>query len=292
MHHRNANWIDVPADDSSAGTRTCQQVPITQETNCRNEVVPAVPANPHRMCTRDGVQYACPTTGSPATTRRVCDHVPTGQTREECTTSGAYNRVWQGCVGSRLALNEITDTDYTVARVRGFLNHQGSCGSTILEPTHDLAAAKTMINGLTTNGDTYIPAGLVWGWRLLSTREPFAARASTAAVPVNRYMILVTDGQNTRSQSAEPNGRLHNGTNTTAANTVTSNLCNAIKADTASNIKLYTIAFEVTDPVVKTLLETCSTINGGKFYDATNASALNTALKDIGGLMSSLRLTR
>ncbi|HYF56105.1 MAG TPA: hypothetical protein VEA41_17765, partial [Salinarimonas sp.] len=117
--------------------------------------------------------------------------------------------------------------------------------------------AKSRINALTTEGETYIPAGLIWGWRALSTQAPIAARDSQAGAQVSRYMVLVTDGQNTRSVNTS-NSSLHDGSNPTEANTVMRTTCQNMAADKVSGIKLYTIAFEVTDPTVKQLLEECS----------------------------------
>jgi Mg-chelatase subunit ChlD len=191
---------------------------------------------------------------------------------------------WHGCVGSRAYPNETRDANYSL-RIPGLMNT--GCGSPILEPTSDLALAKARINALTTAGETYIPAGLIWGWRALSTQAPIAARESTSGTPVARYMVLVTDGQNTRS----PTYPAHDGWNPADANAIMRTTCQNMAADTASGIKLYTIAFEVTDPGVKQLLQDCSTMNGGAFYDAANASQLRDAMQNIGGQISKLRIT-
>jgi Mg-chelatase subunit ChlD len=203
---------------------------------------------------------------------------------QQCSTSGGDWVRWYGCVGSRAYPDETRDANYSV-RIPGLMNV--TCGSPILEATNDLTLAKSRINALTTSGETYIPAGLIWGWRSLSAQAPLGGRASQAGLSVNRNMILVTDGQNTRS----PTYPHHNGSSTADANAITRATCENMAADKASNIKLYTIAFEVTDAAVKQLLEECSTMNGGAFYDAANAAQLQDAMKSIGGQISRLRIT-
>jgi hypothetical protein len=163
-----------------------------------------------------------------------------------------------------------------------------TCGTPVLAPTSNLAQAKTMIQNLTTSGETYLPSGLIWGWRMLSTRAPFESRAGTAAMPVKRHMILVTDGQNTKS----PNYPRHEGNSTALANNLTRGVCQNMALDTETKLTLYTIAFEVGDPTVKDILRECSTLNGGQFFDAANASQLQDALKHIGRSMSAMRLSK
>jgi Mg-chelatase subunit ChlD len=203
---------------------------------------------------------------------------------EECWNSGGNWVRWNGCVGSRAFPNETRDANYAVP-IPGLMTL--TCGSPILEPTNDLALAKSRINALTTSGETYIPAGLIWGWRALSTQAPIAARESGSGAPVSRHMVLVTDGQNTLS----PSYPRHDQSNVTEANNIMRTICQNMAADRASGIKLYTIAFEVTDPVVKQLLEECSALNGGAFYDAANAAQLQDAMRNIGGQISKLRIT-
>jgi hypothetical protein len=286
MGNRSQPWLDVPADYQEPNRTTCNTVrPVVSETNCRNEVVPAVPAVPPRPCTIDGVPRMCGgSPARPATTRRVCD-VTYGPPERRCTTSPGRWVRWHGCVGSRAAPLNTLDASYTT-RIPGLMDI--TCGSPIREMTTDLASTRTAINALTTRGETYIPAGLIWGWRMLSVQEPLAGRTATAEQPVRRYMILVTDGQNTKSASFPR----HDGNSTAAANTTMAQICSNMALDTNTQVKLYTIAFQVTDPTVKSLLETCSSQNGGKFYDAADAQQLVDSLKDIGSLMTALRLSR
>jgi Mg-chelatase subunit ChlD len=285
LANRTQPWLDVAADYQLPDSTSCRDVrPELSRTNCRRVTIPAVPAVPPHPCTIDGRPRMCG--GSPAQPARhedVCD-ITYGPPQRVCTTNPGRWIRWRGCVGSRNAPLNTLDSGYTT-RIPGIMDV--TCGSEIREMTTNLASARTAINGLTTRGLTYIPSGLIWGWRMLSEHAPLAGRASTAEQPVRRYMILVTDGQNTKSASFPR----HDGNSTSAANATMATICSNMALDKTTNVKLYTIAFQVDDPTVKTLLETCSNQNGGKFYDAADAQQLVDSLKDIGSLMTSLRLS-
>ncbi|MDH3581209.1 MAG: pilus assembly protein, partial [Hyphomicrobiales bacterium] len=52
------------------------------------------------------------------------------------------------------------------------------------------------INAMISSGYTVIPAGLSWGWRLISPTEPFTEGADYDDDDVIKAIILLTDGQN------------------------------------------------------------------------------------------------
>ena len=265
---------------------TCTKVLETHWVNCKQVWAPPTPGDPNKVCEVDGVNKPCPVAPKPGFWWTHCDMVKGPGMVDQCTKSGGEEFKWTGCVGSRNPPNHVNDGNYAGAKIPGLL--QTTCGSPLLNWTPDLASVRTMINGLTTKGPTYLPAGLIWGWRMLSTQIPFAGRTSTAGKPVKRYMIFVTDGQNTRSASFPK----HDWFGVSDANDATGKVCQNMSQDKDTNARLYTIAFEVTDPTVKTLLQKCSSDNGGEFFDAANANQLNSALKNIGGQISQLRLTK
>jgi Flp pilus assembly protein TadG len=286
MSNRTQPWLDVRDDYQEPVVRTCRmERPVVGTTNCRQVWVPPDPGAPAGTCMVDGVPRACggraPRAGF---WRTQCDNV-LGDPREVCRDSGGRWIRWNGCVGSRAFPLETADSNYHV-KIPGIMDV--SCGSPVLAPTTNLAAARTMVNGLTTNGLTYIPSGLIWGWRMLSTHEPFAGRASTPERPNSKYMILITDGANTRSASYPR----HDGTNVADANSIMQRICTNMAADTVTGVRLYTIAFEIDDPSVKTLLRECSRQNNGQFYDAQNADQLVRSLSEIGRNMNRLRISR
>lgn len=253
---RNANWLDVPADQ----VITYQKRDVVSRSNCRN-----VP----RTGTNDGV----PRTG----TRRVCDVVYSDPYDAQWTAT------WRGCVGSRLAPWH-ERAEYASNKIPGILNSQGKCGTEILPLTDKLNKVKQTINALTADGNTYIPAGLSWGWRALHNEQPLTQSASMPVASTDKVLVLMTDGENFRSK----NGILHTTNDSGAdADMVTARLCENIKRD---DIQVFTIAYDVTDTPTKNMLRSCATASAN-FFDASNASQLNAAFQAIGESLNELRIT-
>jgi len=71
----------------------------------------------------------------------------------------------------------------------------------ILPLTNNPDTLRTQINLLNADGNTVIPAGLAWGWRLVSPGEPFTAAEYTDQ-KVIKAIVLLTDGSNIVSQGS------------------------------------------------------------------------------------------
>jgi len=187
---------------------------------------------------------------------------------------------WQGCVGSRLTPGH-EQVAYGVVQMPGL--DSIICSSEIQPLTSNFNAVRSTISGLGASGWTYIPAGLIWGWRTLDTNAPLTEANIAFADNTENVLILMTDGANTRSKSL----LTHDGVDTADANTVTANLCTNVKTD---NIKIYSIAYDVTDPTTIALMSACAT-QPTMFYDAGNSAALKQAFEDIGASLLKLRLS-
>ena len=145
----------------------------------------------------------------------------------------------------------------------------------------------TAIDGMKADGWTYIPAGLAWGWRTLSPHAPFAEAMNTATFDDKggtRAIILMTDGMNTRA----PDYPTHESIDTALADTKTADLCVAIKAQ---NIVVYTIAFDVTDTTIKSILETCAT-KPTYYFTPTDTTGLKNAFKSIAESVRNLSIVQ
>ncbi len=55
---------------------------------------------------------------------------------------------------------------------------------------------------LTPNGNTVIPAGLLWGWRVVSPGAPFTARGAYNDEKLVKAIVLLTDGENNVNRRA------------------------------------------------------------------------------------------
>jgi Flp pilus assembly protein TadG len=166
----------------------------------------------------------------------------------------------------------------------------------ILGLTNDPNILREQIDLLNAAGNTVIPAGLAWGWRLISPREPFTQGAPYSDQKTIKAVILLTDGENVVSQG----GNGHNESRFSAygyagqpvapstteghlgpidgsqahatLDAKTAQLCENIKADkdddpTDQDILVFTITFKVPSQNIKTLMRDCAT-DVNKHFDS------------------------
>lgn len=191
---------------------------------------------------------------------------------------------WNGCAGSRDYPLNIQDGSYGTDQVPGLLDT--SCGDEITPLSSNANQLKSAINSMSAGGWTYIPSGLAWGWRTLSSEAPYTEGKTQAEMTDEggtKAIVLMTDGENTRSPSYPD----HDGWDTSLANTITSELCTNVKGQ---EVVIYTIAFEVSDTTTKDMLKNCAT-KTNYYYDASNSSELAEAFNTIAGELKQLRLT-
>ena len=188
---------------------------------------------------------------------------------------------WNGCVGSRLGnLDQRVDIVGNNA-IPATTNI--NCATPISPLTADANTTKSAISGLNAAGWTYLPAGLMWGWRTLDSRAPFQEAAGSNDDKTDKIMIVMTDGANTRSK----NGNFHEGQSQANADDQAERLCTSIKNE---NITVYTIAYEVGDTTTENLLRDCAS-DADKYFDATSASQLEAAFDVIASSLTQLRIT-
>ena len=212
---------------------------------------------------------------------------------------------WEGCVGSRpapyntrddsYALNKIPivmnyprNTYYSASKPRGYWRayeyyddgkdlYYNYCPSPIQPLTSAITDKDKIIaaiDAMVANGWTYIPAGLMWGWRVLSPGEPFTEGADDATVKaenVRKIIILMTDGANTRAPVNYTGWawKDHQEANPARADDFTRKACDAIKATNPNtgrpNAEIITVTFDVSDENIKQLMRECASIGS---YDA------------------------
>lgn len=258
--YRNASWMDVPNDSS---TTVCwKERPVLSTSNCRT-----VPYTYYV----DGVRVD--------TTTEQCDYTY-GAEVEKC---GPQTTTWNGCVGSLAPPKDMSVIADGSSRVPGLMNRW--CNSPLLRLTNDQTAIRAKIDEFVATGDTYLPSGLLWGWRVLSPTAPFADGApAIGPTRARKVLVLMTDGVNTLSANAP----YHENTDRATSDALTANLCTAIKT---ASIEIFTVAYEVTDHAVKNLLKNCAS-SPPLFFDAANASELKDAFKKIGAALGGVRLAR
>ena len=265
QENRNESWMSVPADSSEENEYCYDRQNVIGTSNCRTETATA---------TNDGVPYTY--------TYETCDYEYSDPEHvcEPITSTIA----WHGCAGSRGHPLNTQDQSFEDP-VPGVMNQ--TCGMQVLPLSSDEGPVLDALNGLTASGETYIPAGLTWGWRALSPEAPFTGGAAYDAekegVPVRKILVLMTDGANTKS----PTYPSHDGLDGEVSDSLTSELCTNIKA---TGIELYTVAFEVSDDDTKTLLRSCAS-STKNFFDAESSESLRMAFVNIAKDVTPLRLS-
>ena len=270
LSRRDEPWLEVPADNVQSRGPRCTM---------RSDVISR--SGPYQVPVSRNVD------GNITTVMETrYRNVVRGPEYEVCDTGATWTQTWQGCVGSRAVPRDI-QPGYRGNRIPGIYQR---CGAELQEMSSNLRAVKNTIDALEPQGDTYMPSGLMWGWRTLDDQLPL--RSGTRA-GTEKVLILMTDGKN----SVRKSGVLHDdngGTNagrmnavTREANNKTRSICNGIKGD---DIVVYTIAYDVADNRTRKLLEDCAT-SRGNFFDARNANDLNEAFREIGASLNQLRIT-
>lgn len=263
LDNRSAPWIDVPADYTD--TQTVDVQDVISQSGCADETYQD----------EEGVTR----------TRTVCTNIEYGPTYQEERTT---DYTWGGCVGSRNYPNNLSDSNYN-QRVPGLLNV--GCPNRITQLTTDENKLKSEISSLNASGVTYIPTGLTWGWRALSSGEPFddgVTYQEAANKSIQKVIVLMSDGENQSSINNDTR-ELHNGTNLVQANQYMIEVCDNIKAE---DIQIYTIGFgNSIPPATLDLLKECST-DGSNYYDAKDGAALTKAFSDITNKLSNLYLSK
>jgi len=147
---------------------------------------------------------------------------------------------------------------------------------------------------MSVRGDTYIPAGLTWAYRLMTPDAPFTNTGAFKGAfneGTFKSIVLMSDGANSRSPRYRNNpsiGKDHYGGNQNKANQYTAEACAEIKS---KGIEIYTIAFEVTDDDTIDMLGLCAT-SPDHAYVATDAAKLKDTFKTIASEFKTVRLKR
>jgi Flp pilus assembly protein TadG len=195
--------------------------------------------------------------------------------------------------------------------IGGTLGPNYNCPASPIQPLTNVKSTITSaISGMVASGNTVIPEGIAWGWRVLSPGPPFTEGAPYSDKDSLKFLVLLTDGEN----NVGGGGNYHNGssfsafgfaasghlgsTNGSQARQVldakTAALCTNVKAQ---GIYVYTIALQVTDGATRTMLENCATpaadCPGGQcYYDSPTASALQSVFTNIALGINQLRVAR
>ncbi len=238
----------------------------------------------------DGVPTCAPAHWQDAytNTQETCTNYQYGPPYEVCVPEQKYTIEWNGCVGSRNYPLNIEDKTYST-RIPGLNNIQ--CPSQITELTNNPTTLKGAIDQLIPTGMTYIPQGIAWGTRILSSQKPFTegrTKAEMKKISGKKYLILMTDGANVRSPQI-PDSAYHEGEDIAKADNWTTETCDFAKSE---DLIVYTVSFGTDVPAAtKTRLRNCATLPE-YYFDASGNANLAQAFEAIANAIVTVHLSK
>ena len=211
------------------------------------------------------------------------------KTQTKCKSKGGVwtpdeHSTWNGCVTDR-------DEDYDVKKTppglvdasTQFQPEQATCPVPIIPLTYDWASLKARIDQMTASGATNQPVGMAWAWLSLQPTEPLKAPAEDSGFEYKKYLIVLSDGLNTKNKKAG------NGVDYSAyVDGRQRLLCDNIKAD---GITIYAVQVNTDKDPESSVLKYCAS-GTDNFFMLTSASQITSAFDAIGTKMSKLRVSK
>lgn len=186
---------------------------------------------------------------------------------------------WTGCVIDRTQPYDVSAESPGTLVASKYPARPCANGNNLLTMrplSEDIASMRTYIKGLTPSGNTNITIGVQWGMEVLSPSEPMIGGVAFNDDITFKYMILVTDGANTQNRWS---------TSQSAIDARTKLACQAAK-DKGITVFVIRVMEGNSD-----LLSQCAS-KTDYYYDLTNATQLNQALKDVFEAIKKTRLTK
>lgn len=188
---------------------------------------------------------------------------------------------WNGCVLAQTSPDDMND-NYTGPWDP--LSSSG-CPSTLTPLTNVKSTLTSAVSSMSAGGYTHINYGSVWGWRVISNAEPFTEGVSYGTADTTKAMIILTDGENYKSNSSTA----YKNDYQTVANldAKLETVCTNIKTE---NIIVYTITFQLSDPITQALFESCAT-DTGKYYNSPTGAELSRVFRAIAAELKQLHVS-
>lgn len=246
----NASWLRWDIWESENGS--CNKSGYNSQNSCENQKVCTIP------------QY---------TSKSTCEN--NGGSWVNATWTPANRSAWTGCVEDRDQSHDTLDTAPTTNATR-FPAHQCSWSLAEIMPlTHNWSDLHTRIDAMVSSGNTNVTIGLAWAWHSLTQGEPLT-QAAAPAPDLSKYIILLTDGDNTQNRWTGSQSSI---------DARTSAACTNAKA---AGFRIYTIRVINGNA---DLLRNCAT-DPSMYFDVQSAGELDAVFNAIGGQLASLHLSQ
>jgi Flp pilus assembly protein TadG len=208
-------------------------------------------------------------------------------------SAGQVKNAWQGCITDRQQSFDVQDnTPTSNARKFPGVYYPGQgrdCGgiATVEFLTNDWNALHAKVNAMQADGYTNVTIGAAWGWHVLDPNMPFSGAQPFNTPNLQKFLILLTDGDNTRSRYVNydqpPN--MPNSAEVALMDTRTLLACTNAKL---AGIKIYSIRVINGNAA---LLQACAS-TPQMYYDVQNAGDLNAVFMAIGSQIANLHLSK
>jgi Flp pilus assembly protein TadG len=163
----------------------------------------------------------------------------------------------------------------------------------VIPLTYDWSALNTAVQGMSPNGSTNQPIGVVLGWLSLVGGGPFPAAPAmdTTHYTYNQYIILLSDGLNTQDRWQGDGSNTSTGVDSRmyykSGSTVSGTCQNAKNA----GIKIYAVQVNTGGDPLSTLMQSCAS-DPSMFFMLTSSSAIVTTFQQIGTALANLHLSK
>jgi Flp pilus assembly protein TadG len=236
----------------------------------------------YKPCTVDGASGQCVDSSLPG-----------------CQQTGCTTHTFAGCTAYRPRDYRTTLAEQETHKHIGVV---AWCPAPTRSMMTNKATVVTAINQLVTNPiDTHIPAGLMWGWNMLTPELPIAgpSKANVEDKGGSRAIVLITDGENRGRPRPTLDGFFHPWQPGQSVpdpkddpDLLTAELCENIKNPANDpKITIFTVLIgEQTESLVN-LMRNCAT-DTGKAFTPTTASGLLDAFGEIGDQLTQVRIEK
>lgn len=248
------------------------------------------------------------------------------------TMDGGIAARWGGCVRSRVGGHDVLDTEPTTSSPdtlfsasfapylgedptayeddapSGSLLDQAqneNCPQATVQPlTNTKTTITTAIEAMNADDSTNIPEALAWGWRVVSSGEPFTEGAPYSDQGVLKAIIVLTDGDNSSGGSSNFFSYGYGGSDNPQVgpsvddilDLKTTEVCNNIKANHDSitddnDIIIYSIVFGSVSPSTEIMMENCAS-DPGFYFNSPTGTELESHFKEIATGLNELRVAQ
>ncbi|KRE16868.1 hypothetical protein ASE63_14195 [Bosea sp. Root381] len=198
----------------------------------------------------------------------------------------ANKNEWPGCISDRDKNYDTTDgyisgattTLYPATfcdQVTGVGKSATPTLATIQPLTDSWNTLKNAIDSMTPVGNTNVTIGAMWGMATLTPVAPFTGGRPFETPRLNKFMILLTDGDNTENRFGDSQSTMDNRTLTACATAK------------AANIRVYTVRVINGN---RTMLRSCASTES-MYHEVSNAAQLTPVFQQIAREISQVRLT-